>query len=269
MKVEHIRATTKEERNRMCGSKYVQSDLKNCYHSVAKDLLDGRYVLFSGTPCQVEGLYVALKNISTDRLVTCDLICYAVSSPKVFSSHVEMLGKKYRSSINHYECRPAQNGHAWGCSTDLAINEKGKKLYYNAWVGLKRRLYYSNVDKRPSCHNCKYCNFTRMGDFTIGDCRNASIVVPDYDFYYGASTLLVNTPKAKEILPQLQKDITVWQTTPAEIIQSPLREVSKASPNRELFWKVYGRKGYVPAVKACFGKAVIIKDWARLKVLKK
>ncbi len=267
--VEHIRATTEEERNRMCGSKYVQSDLKDCYNSVEKDLIEGRHVLFSGTPCQVDGLYVALKNAPTERLLTCDVICFGVSSPKVFSSHIKMLSKKYRSTIKYYECRPAKNGHSWGCSTELAINTNGKEIHSNAWIGLKRRLFYSNIDKRPSCHNCKYCNLDRSGDFSLGDCRNASILIPDNDFFYGVSTLLVNTQKAKNILPELQKEINIWQTSVDNIVQTPLREVSKPSPQREKFWKVFNKKGYLPAIKVCFGKLVVIKDTIRLKLLKK
>ena len=40
----------------------------------------GRRVLFSGTPCQVDGLYHFLGE-HPERLLTCDVVCSGVSSP--------------------------------------------------------------------------------------------------------------------------------------------------------------------------------------------
>ena len=52
----HIRADSTEERNRMRGSKYIQSRLGNTFKNVKVDLDAQRSVLFSGTSCQVAGL---------------------------------------------------------------------------------------------------------------------------------------------------------------------------------------------------------------------
>ena len=52
----HICVTDPKERYRLQGSKYVQSDLGNCYRDAEQRLKQGQVVLFSGTPCQVAGL---------------------------------------------------------------------------------------------------------------------------------------------------------------------------------------------------------------------
>ena len=52
----HIRADNAEERNRMRGSKYIQSKLGDIFRNVKADLDVRRNVLFSGTSCQVAGL---------------------------------------------------------------------------------------------------------------------------------------------------------------------------------------------------------------------
>ena len=44
----HVRATTKEERNRMRGSKYIPSDMRDMFRLVKQDLENGIFVLFSG-----------------------------------------------------------------------------------------------------------------------------------------------------------------------------------------------------------------------------
>lgn len=56
MEVIHDFATTKDERNFLRGSKYVQSELKDIFPEIKRMLLDSQKVLFSGTPCQVAGL---------------------------------------------------------------------------------------------------------------------------------------------------------------------------------------------------------------------
>lgn len=55
--VKFIRATTEEECRKMQGSKYLQAIVGNIYIKVKEDLEKNITVLFSGTPCQIAGLY--------------------------------------------------------------------------------------------------------------------------------------------------------------------------------------------------------------------
>lgn len=72
------------------GSKYVQSAIGNTYKEVKNLLCSGKLVLFTGTPCQVAGLKSFLgKNY--DNLITADLICHGVPSPKVFQKYIAEL----------------------------------------------------------------------------------------------------------------------------------------------------------------------------------
>ena len=52
----HARAENVEERNKMRGSKYIQSKLGDTFKKVQEDLDAGRRVLFSGTSCTKENL---------------------------------------------------------------------------------------------------------------------------------------------------------------------------------------------------------------------
>ena len=53
-------ATNKEELRPICGSKYVQADTGYIFKDVKEKLQKGIPVLFSGTSCQVAGLYAYL-----------------------------------------------------------------------------------------------------------------------------------------------------------------------------------------------------------------
>ena len=71
----HTRIDTLDGIEQLRGSKYVKSDIRNCYELVRADLKDGKKVLFTGTPCQVAGLkaYIGKEN---QNLATVDLICH-------------------------------------------------------------------------------------------------------------------------------------------------------------------------------------------------
>ena len=46
----------------MQGSKYTESDLDRTFEMVKDNLEKGIYVLYTGTPCQINGLKKYLKN---------------------------------------------------------------------------------------------------------------------------------------------------------------------------------------------------------------
>ena len=52
----HVRTDSRDGRNQMRGSKYIQSKMGDTYKKVQEDLNAKREVLFSGTSCQVAGL---------------------------------------------------------------------------------------------------------------------------------------------------------------------------------------------------------------------
>ena len=71
----HVRSENIDDVMKMTGSKYSQSDLKNVINEVIRDLEDDKYVLFSGTPCQVNSINMCTKN-NNSKLITVDLICH-------------------------------------------------------------------------------------------------------------------------------------------------------------------------------------------------
>lgn len=269
MRVVHTRAEDQAGRNRMRGSKYVQSDMSECFRQVAEDLKQGKMVLISGTPCQTDAIQAFLRGKNTDRLYTCDIVCYGVPSPLIFEEHLKYLGKRYHSKVTDYECRPARNGFAWGCQNELAVLENGREAHSDGWVNAYRQLFYSNVDKRPACHNCKYTKVTRPSDFTIADCRNAALLVPEMDLENGVSSILVNTKKGEELFHGAEESIRFIPAKLSDVMQPPLSEPSIPSPRRDEFFRNYFEKGYTCAVKQFFGSNFAFKYWVKHKILHK
>ena len=75
------------------GSKYVQSKIGKIYSEVRQILRAGRKVLFSGTPCQIAGLKKYLVKPS-ENLLTVDVVCHGVPSPKVYQKHLRELAQE-------------------------------------------------------------------------------------------------------------------------------------------------------------------------------
>ena len=110
----HIVSKQWEDVERMQDSKYVQSDMGICFSKIMTLLKAEEYVLFSGTSCQVKGLYSALeiKRICTDRLLTIDFFCHGVPSPKIWSDYLRYVQQKLGFKAEGYRFRNKTYG--WG-----------------------------------------------------------------------------------------------------------------------------------------------------------
>ena len=152
--------------NKFKKSKYVQSDLKNTFYECLKFLKQCRFVLFSGTGCQISGLlsYLEFKKADTTRLITCDIICHGCPSPDVWSAFVDELEEREKSPLKEIQFRNKKFG--WHSHIETFSFENGKNVDSNKWAS----MFYSNVLFRESCYNCKYTKLNRNSDFTIADC---------------------------------------------------------------------------------------------------
>ena len=186
-------------------SKYAQSDVGLLYRDVRRKLLEDRYVFFTGTPCQVAGLYSFLGKQDTGKLLTADLICHGVPSPLALHKYIHFLEKRYRSRVKRCLFRGKQFG--WTNPVVDVTFENGK----SKWWYLRKNIYYSNFDKanlqRLSCFRCKYSCESRCGDVTIGDFwgfRKANVKM---SFKEGISCCLINTAKMADIFCELNLDM--------------------------------------------------------------
>ncbi len=255
LEVKHIRAENREVRDRMRGSKYIQSDMTNIYGEISADLKDGRKVLFVGTPCQVQ----AVKNFfdGNDLLYTCDLVCHGVPSPQVFREHLAFLSDKYNSKVVAYQCRPKRWG--WHTHREIATLQDGREIFSTAYSDIWRELYYRRVITRPSCYTCKFSRLERVGDISIADCRNIERVGTDMDTFNGISLVFSNSPKGEKLLDSIRESCVIEALDVQKILQPPLCAPSGPAANRQEFWNTYSSKGYKGAIRQEFGRFYALK----------
>lgn len=239
---EHIRVDAISHLHRLQGVKYVQSCLGGSFPQVEEDLKNGKKVLFSGTPCQVAGLQAYLKGKKSDvsKLLTVDLVCYGVPSPKVFADWVRCLEKVYKSKLEQMCYR--RTDRTWGKGKEYYRMANGVELegsYYTSW-------YFRNLIIRPSCETCQFCNTARCGDITVGDFWGIEKCIPDFYDARGVSAVMCSTKKGWEIMRGIDDQLSLRCSNVEDLIfdQPRLRKIAaKPSAHRYAFWDKYYKMG--------------------------
>lgn len=232
----HIYVETEKDLARFRNSKYVQSNVGDTFRQVKSFLNQGKFVCFSGTPCQIEGLKNYLR-LDYENLITVDVVCRAVPSPLIFQKYVEYQEKKLADHIKTVRFRDKHYGYKY--STMNVITDKNKGNYHQGvesdpWL----RAFFSNICDRPSCHDCHFRKQYRVSDFTIWDCFYAGRFSKELDNDKGATRVLVHSEKGKRIFDEIKEGFSYIQTKPEYIVAGAkeMKESVAANPRREEFF---------------------------------
>jgi coenzyme F420-reducing hydrogenase beta subunit len=242
--VSHQRAESAQQSDLFRGSKYIQSDLVDTFQDVKTDLKNGRYVLFSGTPCQTAGLYSYLKNslVDMENLILCDLVCHGVPSPEIFQQYLKYIKKKYVSDITSMTFRYKPIG--WKAQA-IDIEFENKANYISpVTADIFYQLFLRNIILRDSCYKCPFANLRRPSDLTLGDFWGIENCMPDFEDSKGISIVLVNTEKGKRIFSAVSDSLNCRPVNTLDYIQPNLRHPSIPSSKREAFWEDYQNHGF-------------------------
>lgn len=209
--VHHTSAETIEELAKFRNSKYVQSKIGNCYKEAKKYLIEGRWVCFSGTPCQINGLYKFLGK-DYDNLIAVDVVCKSVPSPMIFQKYIEFKTER-EGKISDVVFRDKKRGFQYCTMAHYATYENrlmAKSLYRRGsesdeWL----RLFLSGKISRRSCMTCKYQSMIRPGDFTLGDIWETGN--PNFDDNKGCTLVHVWTTKGKVFLDSIRDNVYTMQ----------------------------------------------------------
>lgn len=200
-------------------SKYVQSLIGNTYIEARKFLKQGRLVCFSGTPCQLEGLLSFLRK-PYDNLITVDIACYSVTSPKVFREYLSEQKKKLGTDFQNVRFRD-KNPFGYN-NSQMSIYRNDKQIYHEGVdTDPYLRSFVSGINVRPSCYDCKFKKQYRLTDFTIWDCYDVRTYAKTMDDNRGVTRVLAHSQRAVDILKKI-KDM-------ATIIEIPVEEAMKDS----------------------------------------
>ena len=242
------------------GSKYVQAIVGNAYKQAEEFLKAGREVLFSGTPCQIAGLKRFLRK-EYDTLLTVDIICHGVPSPKVWNMYlketcskllknmpdekiqsVSPIGETYESCIEAVSFRSKIAG--WkkfsfllklnfstfdGKNTVVFTEPFGKNNFMHAFL--------SDTILRPSCYVCPAKQGKSHSDITIADFWGIDIIDSAFDDDKGCGAIFVNTAKGEAIYPISKTTYKEKAFNEVITYNSAYYQSCKPHPNRKKFFK--------------------------------
>lgn len=253
--VKHVAITDSNHLSLLQGAKYTQSIAGNAFEEAKKELETGRTVLFSGTPCQCAGLKSFLGK-AYDNLLTVDLICHGIPSPKVWQAYIDYRSQKENNGVRPQRINMRSKSSGWSryeYSTEFDYGDgkisrigNGHDLFMKAFVG--------NICLRASCSDCKMKGVERCTDFTLGDYWGIWNQHPEFDDNKGTSVVFVHTQKGREILEQLSDKMDCLKVDIKDAYKEneSLVNSSRPHPCREEFLKQITADNFEELVKKYF-----------------
>lgn len=202
--VRHIAVEDKEGLGLLYGSKYVQSNLGNTYKAAEEYLKSGVQVLFSGTPCQIEGLYCFLGK-DYENLITVGVSCHGAPSPAVWEKYTAEKKQDYKGKITAIRFRDKKTG--WkNYSLTLAF-ENGEEYSTPFGSDLYMLCFLINYSLRDACYICPHKGAHRNSDITLADFWGIEKELPEMDDDTGTSLVLLQTPKGEKLFHEIRNGL--------------------------------------------------------------
>lgn len=264
--VRHIPVEREADLIKLQGSKYTQSATADAY-SQAKTMLEaGRTVLYSGTPCQIAGLYGFLgKNY--EGLLTMDLICHGVPNTRMLREYLSGLAKREKAEVTGFTFRDKRLG--WGINGSADLRSKGRVYRKRLWSSEESYISYflKGWIYRENCYQCKYACAHRPADITIGDYWGIESAHPDYlrngwSDGKGISVIIVNTEKGRACLDHFGSGLVLRPSDFEKARAGNHNLQAPTSPGkREEILETYAQGGW-PAVEQRFRKRMGLRIYA-------
>ncbi len=270
----HTAASTKRDCESFKKSKYVLSNTNGSYEKVSKYLLEGKKVLFSGTPCQCSALlqYIETKRIDRTNLLVVDLICHGAPNQAVFDSYRAELERNHSHKLTKYSFRNKEPIRGIVNSRTAEYKTDNNRRYL---VTPRNdpflKGYYSRLFYRPSCAECRFAKPDRVSDITLGDAWGIEKNVPHWNSLEGVSLVIANTEKGKNIVEKLNDNMDLlpssiqWAKENNQQLSIPTQMHAK----RDMFFELWNkdRKCFSQAVKLATKRNMLIRVKNRIKCM--
>ena len=239
LKVCHSHAETEAQLSAFSGSKYAQSRIGNSFNLAADFLKQGRFVLFSGTPCQISGLKKFFGK-DFENLLAVEIVCHGAPSPKVFGDYISSV-----PSVKTICFKDKSTG--WKKYSVRIESADGTTLRQPMRDNLYMQGFLKDLYLRPSCHACPARGGKSGADIILGDFWGVWNYYPKFDDDKGVSLVIVNSEKGEKYFGEL--DVEKIETSYEKALRgNPALKVSAKIPKlRGEFWSLYEAEGF-PAV---------------------
>lgn len=260
-RVYHTIATNIEELLPMRGSKYLQSEVLDTFKIAKKQLDIGKVVVYTGTPCQIAGLYAFLGK-DYENLLTIDLICHGVPSKMVFDKYISEVEAAKENKVI-YVGRDKSKG--WRpCSFRYEFDD-GTYIIQKGTDNIFNIGFTTNIFQRKSCLQCKYAKIPRIADITVGDYFQGQKAELLDKYNQGLSLITCNTEKGVKAVNDLGKQIIKWEYPIEEVVKESEHLANSPRNNifrRTFFW-IIKRTSFAKTARLMLPQSIIGKSIRR------
>ena len=233
------KCTSIDELGKFRGSKYLQSSVGTIYSDVENELKKSRKVMFIGTACQVDGLKKFLGK-EYESLLTVDIICHGVPSPKLWSEYLYMLEEENNSSVEYVNFRYKKP--SWTQFSLFCRLKNGRTIIRSKFDDPYLIAFLKEMSIRENCYSCPYTNTDRVGNITLADFwgyKSTSFRMRNTE--KGISLVLINSERGMEYFNQIKDHISFIEKGLKEAISGnrSLKEPWKKNPLADKFWNAY------------------------------
>ena len=215
----------KEDIGMFAGSKYVKSNPQGIYKKIKNLLNNGEKVLFIGLPCQVAALKLFVGEQLVDNLYTVDLICHGTPSPQLLQMFLKQYG---------YELKDIKN-IAFRKKNKFQVRDGDKGIITNGVTDSYLISFLNGVCYTENCYSCKYAQFNRVSDITLGDSWGSDLSNEEQS--KGISLILCKTDKGMHLVEHTRLKLFKVNIVNAIKNNRQLEHPSFLSEGREIFFK--------------------------------
>ena len=231
----HKLAYNKEDISQFRGAKYLQSNVGESFQQVRDLLKEGKDVLFSGTPCQVDGLKAYIGS-NDERLLCIDLVCHGAPSPLVWQKYCGEIEKEYKGNISSVSFRHKK--YSWE-KPRVECADSSKILYRSKTEDPYMRLFLNDYILRPSCYECTHKGVDRKSDITIADFWGVDGIAPGFSNGAGVSLVTIHTEKGLQYFEKTMDYLEICEVDPLQSYKhngAALRPAKKPG-KMDVFWQ--------------------------------
>lgn len=228
----HDCAETLEALSAFRGSKYVQSVIGDSFSKAELFLKEGREVLFAGTPCQIAGLKLFLHK-DYPNLITVEIACHGVPSPKVWREYLAKKGNDGR--ISQVNFRDKSTG--WR-NYSVLIGEVSKHHDDDDYMA----CYLANYTIRPSCFICPSKMGKSGADLLIADLWGADAIQGLKHDNKGISAVLVMSDTGRSLLDCCQLNLTAVEVEQVIKHNPSIGECAHRPDDYDTFWEKFSKR---------------------------
>ncbi len=205
--VEHKIISKVDDIHWLQGSKYVQSYTNKTYRQIEQLLKEDKSVLYTGTPCQIAGLYAYLGK-KYECLTTAELICHGVPSRKVLQKYMEELTNEYGEIEKiYFRTKDLDCDGGWTRSVTIKIVLKDGTVRYNERTNdIYLKAFLKALSMNSACRNCKFQKLPRQADITMGDFWGIENADKEAFDKKGTSVVLINNEHGRQYFESVKAE---------------------------------------------------------------